>query len=171
MVLLKRIVYRSRPFYVEEERMMVNGDPNYMISRVVTGDAVVIIPVLGDKIILERQYRPVIRKTILELPAGGIDRGETALTAARRELKEETGYTAGKMRFLFRQYVDPGKITYSSHFYVATGLKKGKPHMGRHEAIRLLFPTLKQILKMIDDNTITDTKTISGILYYTRKFR
>ncbi len=168
---MKRTVYRGRPFSVEEEKMTVNGDHNYTVSRVVCKDAVVIIPVIGNKIVLERQYRPVIRKTILGLPAGGIDRGETALAAARRELKEETGYTASRMTFMFKQYVDPGKMSYVSHFYVATGLKKGKPHRGRHEEMRLVTMPLGRALEMVGKNAIKDTATISGILFYTRRFR
>lgn len=82
----------------------------------------IVLPVTTDgEVVLIRQYRYTTGETLIELPAGLIDAGEEAETAARRELHEETGYAAGELRFLGAAYVSPGYSQEKSHFYVATG--------------------------------------------------
>jgi ADP-ribose pyrophosphatase len=130
-------------------------------------DVVVMLPLVANgRIVLERQYRPVIGKYIYELPAGKLKRRESPRKAAFRELKEETGYTASDLTFLLKAYTSPGVMTHFTHFYVASGLRKGKTMLDRDENISLTTVTLEKALQMIKTNEIEDSKSIVALLYY-----
>ena len=76
-----------------------------------------ILAVRGEEILLVEQFRPAVGKTILEIPAGIIDPGETPLAAAQRELLEETGFTAGKWSSLGKVYATPGYSSETIHLF------------------------------------------------------
>ena len=80
------------------------------------------------RILLERQYRHAARQLLWELPAGRIDEGENDLVAAKRELLEETGYTASKWRRILRFFASPGFLAEAMNLYQARGLRPGKAH-------------------------------------------
>ncbi|MEM0074375.1 MAG: NUDIX hydrolase [Candidatus Micrarchaeaceae archaeon] len=136
------------------------------LEIVKTKDAAVIVPVLNNKIVIEKQYRAAINKYIYELPAGHIEKGESPEKSARRELEEETGYTAGKIKYLVNAYSSPGILTERLYFYLATDLKKGKPHREPDELIELRQISLADAIGMIRDGTVNDMKTIAGLLFY-----
>ncbi len=148
---------------------------NYRKSKYYSVDktnAVVILPILdGNKVVLERQYRPVVGKYIFELPAGRLEEGESYATAAVRELKEETGYTASKVSLMFKAFTSPGFTTEFVHFYLAEGLSKGRRKLDRNERISVRIVELKKVLQMIKDNRIEDAETIAPILYYATLLR
>jgi ADP-ribose pyrophosphatase len=133
--------------------------------------SVVIIPIKDKKIILERQYRPVIGKWIYELPAGTIEKGESPEKCARRELAEETGYVAKKIKKVFVSYPSPGYSTELQHFFIATDLQKTKRHLMAHEVIKLKEVTPEEAVEMINKKKIIDGKTIQAILFYVFLFR
>ncbi len=131
-----------------------------------------ILPLLEDgRILLLRQYRPVIGKWIYEIPAGTVERGEDLLTCARRELEEETGLRAEKMEKLFEMYLAPGYSTEKLHSFLASGLRPTSPHRDWGEEIRVVKTTLSRALEMIGSNRIEDAKTIATILYFASKGR
>ena len=117
------------------------------------------------RIIIEKHYRAPIGKWILELPAGHIEKGETPVKAARKELYEETGYKARSMKLLYKAYVSPGLFTTISYTYLARGLTKHEK-TDNEEMIGVKEIRFSEALAMIKSNKITDRKTISGILYY-----
>src|SRR6185437_16604590 len=80
----------------------------------------------SPRVLLERQYRHAAGARLWELPAGSLDPGEKPLPAAKRELLEETGYTASKWEKALYFYVSPGFLSESMHVYLARGLKEGK---------------------------------------------
>jgi len=144
----------------------VNGK-RMLSTRVVTPDAVIIIPILkGNRIVLERQYRKAVRKWIYELPAGGIEKGEKPIDAVKRELQEEVGYFPRKVRFLFRSYINPGLETETDYFFLATDLVKSKKPMDDDENIHTKIVTVAQMIKMIKKNMILDGTSLIGVLYY-----
>lgn len=168
---MRRMLFEGPAFSVEERDVIVRGKRHKFI-RMLENSSSVIIPFLsGERIILEKQYRHAIEKWVYELPAGHIENGESAKEAAVRELGEETGYSAGSMRFLFKTYELPDLTSAIRHYYVARGLTRGKRHTEPTEQISLVTVTIKKALEMIDDNTIDDPCTIIGILYYCRKFK
>lgn len=128
--------------------------------------AVVILAVSRGKILLIRQYRHAIGKWILELPAGTLEEGELPEKAAERELAEETGYRAGKLKKIISFYSSPGISDEILHVFLADDLIEGTPKREQGEMIENLWLSLDEALKMIERNEIEDAKTIASILYY-----
>ncbi|MHA1993643.1 MAG: NUDIX hydrolase [Candidatus Hodarchaeales archaeon] len=130
--------------------------------RVIHPDASAIIPILDDgRILLVKQYRYSIREETLEIPAGKIDKGETAEECAKRELTEETGYTAAKLEFLLTYVPAIGYSNEKLHFFKGTDLRK-HPNFNpsSDEISKLEYLTLKEINQKIHSGEIQDGKTI-----------
>lgn len=119
-------------------------------------------------ILLERQYRHAAQSMMWELPAGRIDDGETALTAAKRELLEETGFSASRWKRILHFYVSPGFLDETMTIYLAQGLKPGKAQPEDDERIETRFFPLSEAKQMALNGRIRDAKTISGILWLTQ---
>jgi ADP-ribose pyrophosphatase len=117
------------------------------------------------RILLERQYRHAAHSMMWELPAGRIDDGETALTAAKRELLEETGYTARRWKRILHFYVSPGFLDETMTIYLARGLRAGIAQPETDERIAVKFLGLTEAKKMALHGRIQDAKTICGILW------
>src|SRR5271157_6662715 len=117
------------------------------------------------RILLERQYRHAARSMMWELPAGRIDDGETALTAAKRELLEETGYRARQWKRILHFYVSPGFLDETMTIYLARGLQAGEAQPEADERIATRFFTLSEAKRMALHGRIRDAKTICGVLW------
>ncbi len=117
------------------------------------------------RILLERQYRHAAESMMWELPAGRIDDGETPLTAAKRELLEETGYRARHWKRILHFYVSPGFLDETMTIYLASGLKAGKAQPEADEKIAVRFFGLSEAKRMALQGRIRDAKTIAGILW------
>jgi len=131
--------------------------------------AVVVIPVLDNgNIILVKQYRHAVGDFLLELPAGKIEQGDGELAeCAKRELLEETNYSADKFEKMIEFYSSPGMTTEKMHLFIAKGLKPERhDRCDFDEFISRAEYSLNEILDMILKNEITDAKTIIGILFY-----
>jgi len=117
------------------------------------------------RILLERQYRHAAKSMMWELPAGRIDDGETAITAAKRELLEETGYSARQWKRILHFYVSPGFLDETMTIYLAQGLRAGTAQPEADERIAVRFFPLTEAKKMAIGGSIRDAKTICGILW------
>src|ERR1039457_7342397 len=100
------------------------------------------------RILLERQYRHAAKSMMWELPAGRIDDGETALTAAKRELLEETGYSARHWKRILHFYVSPGFLDETMTIYLASGLRAGVAQPESDERIAVTFFDVSETNKM-----------------------
>jgi ADP-ribose pyrophosphatase len=128
--------------------------------------AVVILPVLDDgRILLERQFRYPLNRVFIEFPAGKIDPGEDHLACAKRELQEETGYTATDWQFVTTIH---NAIAYSDEhldLYLARGMTPGPRKLDDGEFLDTFSVTLPELLELVRSGQITDVKTIIGTFW------
>ncbi|MGC8649291.1 MAG: NUDIX hydrolase, partial [Candidatus Micrarchaeia archaeon] len=113
-----------------------------------------------------RQYRPALSDYIYELPAGHIEKGEDPKAAVKRELKEETGYTAKTIKFMFESYPMIGISDVKSKYYIVEDLTPGNTNLEINEDIEIKLVSIDDVLKMIKNHKIKDQKTILAILFY-----
>lgn len=130
--------------------------------------AVAVIPVNAEnKIVLVEQYRKALERTIIEIPAGKLEKGEEPKLCAERELEEETGYECTNMEWLISFYTSPGFADEIVHLYKATGLaKKENPAAtDEDEFVNLVEVTLEEAIQLIKDQKIYDAKTAYAVQY------
>jgi ADP-ribose pyrophosphatase len=157
-----RTVYEGRLFDVTVERWGTNER-----EIVEHPGAVAIVAIDADgQIVLVRQLREAVRKELLELPAGTLDEGESPEACARRELREETGLTAGSWRMLGRFWTTPGFCRELMHVFVAEGVSEGDAAPETDESIQLKRIPLADLDTRLDE--LEDAKTIAGVLLYLR---
>lgn len=128
--------------------------------------AVVILPVFDDgRVLMERQFRYPLDRVMIELPAGKIDSGEDTLRCAKRELQEETGYTASDWQFVCTIH---NAIAYSDEhleIFIARGLVAGPAQLDDGEFLETFTATPSELLDLVRSGAITDVKTIIGIFW------
>ena len=128
--------------------------------------AVMVVPMLDDgRVVVERQYRHPVDRVMIEFPAGKLDPGEDHLACARRELREETGYSA-------REWAYAGQlhpvISYSTEFidvWFARGLTLGERRLDAGEFLDVFTATPQQLLEWSRTGELTDAKTLIGLLW------
>jgi ADP-ribose pyrophosphatase len=134
---------------------------------VVHPGAVVVLPILDDgRIVLIRNTRPMLERTLVELPAGTREAGEEPIVTARRELEEETGYVAAHLEPLLEFYASPGITDERMYAFVATGLRKTAQHLDPTERIDVAPTSLDDALALCRDGVIEDGKTIAVLLHH-----
>ncbi|HLQ72563.1 MAG TPA: NUDIX hydrolase [Bacillota bacterium] len=130
--------------------------------------AVAIIPITPDnKIVLVRQYRKPLEKTIVEIPAGKIEQKERPELTAIRELEEETGYTTNELSFVTSFYTSPGFADELMHIYMTTDIHRltEKVTGDDDEFIEKMELTLEEAKEYVRKQDIHDAKTNYAILY------
>lgn len=123
------------------------------------------VPNEESRVILIRQYRYAAEGFVYEIPAGRLDDKETPEECARRELKEETGYTAEKLVPLTAIFTTPGFTDERIHLFLATGLTPGSNALETDEILEVCPTPLSLALEMIRVGEIQDGKTISALLF------
>lgn len=119
--------------------------------------AAAIVPVLDDgRILLIRQYRHCVGRVLFELPAGRVDPGEDVLAAARRELREETGYTASHWKSLGNFFPLAGLSNHEGFFFEARGLVAGSVDLDDFEEVEPYPVTAAEALQLIRDGSLVD---------------
>lgn len=134
------------------------------------GVAIVAVTDEGE-IVLVKQYRKAIEDFLLELPAGKLEYGEDPLECGKRELKEETGYTAGSMELLSETYSSPGYSTEKIYIYLARDLVAGESALDEGEYLEVDKIKIEKLIEMVNNNKIKDSKTINGILIAQNKLK
>lgn len=169
-ILKSEIRYKGKVFdHQVDEIQYDSGNIGIREIAVHPGGAVV-VPIKDDgKIILVKQFRYPLQKTLIELPAGKLDKNEDPLNCAIRELEEETGYKAKNFEKLGAIYTAPGYCTEILHIYKATGLISGNHNREEGEqGMELLEFSIDEIKEKIISGEINDAKTIAGIFYLTQ---
>jgi ADP-ribose pyrophosphatase len=159
-------VYDCGLFRVTED-VAVDAKTKFQIKRSVVrhiGSAVMMAVDEKKRVLLVRQYRLPADKYLWELPAGRLDAGEKPLQAAKRELKEETGYAARRWTQLASFWASPGFVAERMTVFLARDLKAGEATPMDDERIEARWFKRKELARMIADGTIEDAKTIVGFL-------
>ncbi len=172
-VFSSRIAYRGPVFWVTTDDVLEPTGVRVRRDVVRHSGSVVILAVdessSGPRVLLEKQYRHAAERFLYELPAGRIDEGENELKAAKRELLEETGYSARSWKRVLRFWASPGFVSEAMSIYLARGLSPGAAQPEDDEVITLQFIPLRKAVAMVMKGTIQDAKTIAGVLWLDRQ--
>ena len=161
-----KIVYKGKIFNIRRDTVLaVNGKNAYRDILEHNGAAVLLPITKQGKIVLVRQWRQARKQFMLELPAGKVDPGETFEETATRELQEETGYTAENLRYLLTVSPSAGYSEEILKIYLCTELIPGEISLDETEDLDVIECNPKEILQIIVEGKIQDSKTIIGILY------
>jgi ADP-ribose pyrophosphatase len=128
--------------------------------------AVAVVALFDDgRVLLERQFRYPHRREFIEIPAGKLEPGEPHLDTAKRELLEETGYTAAQWRHLGVVHTAIAYTDEAIQLYVARGLQLGQRKLDQGEFLEIFSAPLDEALGMIREGRITDAKSVAGLLW------
>jgi ADP-ribose pyrophosphatase len=158
-------IYEGIILNLRRDKVTVRDGKTSYREIVEHGGGVAVAALTKDgKMLMVKQFRKSAEAATLEAPAGKTERGETDLRAvAARELKEETGYTAGRLEYVTAFYTSIGYSTEKLHLYLATDLTPGETDFDENEAIENYAYTPDELLEMIASGEIADAKTIIAI--------
>jgi ADP-ribose diphosphatase len=173
-VLSSKLVYSSPVFRLTSDEV-VEPSGRTVRREVIRHPGSVVILALDERkaepsVLLIRQYRYTANQELWELPAGRIDEGEDALTAAQRELAEETGYSAAEWKLALCYYASPGFLDETMSLFAARELRKGKASPEEDECIVSRLVPLSQAVQWVMSGKIHDGKAIAGVLWAAQKF-
>ncbi len=161
-LLERRAAYEGRMLHVYSDRVEIGGRETTR-EVVLHPGACAILPVTEKKeILFVRQYRYAAEETLLEIPAGKIDPGEAPDVCAARELTEETGFRAERLRKLGAVFTTPGFCNEKIHLYLADRLVPAHQHLDTDEFLDVVKIPLDEALEMIRNGEISDAKTLAA---------
>ncbi len=168
----RKVVYKGKILEFCQDEIRTSKGNHVVWDFLNHKGAAAIVPVMDDgKILMVKQWRNVVERISLEIPAGAKDRKEEpGIECAGRELEEETGYKSEKLEFLHR--IVPA-VAYSGEIidiYVAFDLKKTQQNFDEDEDIELVAYTVEELMEMIMSNEIKDVKTMAAIMAYYYKY-
>lgn len=167
------LVYEGPVFTLYEDTIELPEGRSLRRSRIEHRPTIGVVPVIGDgEILLIRQYRHAVGASLIEIPAGTMDKGDqTPEDCVQRELAEETGYRAGRLVKLFGGYLVPGYADEFMHFYLAFDLVRAPLPPDEDEEIETMACPMRDALSMIRDGRIVDSKTALALLLAADYFR
>ncbi len=167
-----RLIYDGRRIRLSVDRVRFPDGSEGELEMIRHPGAAVVLPVFGapgeadPEVALIRQYRYAAGGYIYEVPAGVPDPADPDWeTCARRELEEETGLRAGKLRYLTRIYTTPGFTDEVIHLFLATELTQGATRHERDEFMDVHRLRFSRVLEMVREGEIVDGKSLCAILY------
>ncbi len=164
-----RDIFSGKVFSVRTDLISVDGRERRLDIVEHGGSYAVIATPEPHALLLVRQYRHAAGRVLYEIPAGLAERGETLEAGARRELREETGFTAGSMSLVLSAYPSPGFCTEQMHFFHAVDLQAGASQPDEDEDIEVVSMTLERARSMQANGDIADMKTILAILWLSER--
>ena len=160
------IVFQGKLLDVRRDIVILPNGANGIREWIKHPGAVCCIPILPNgKIALIKQYRYSVRKMMIELPAGKLDKNEAPEDCAIRELEEEIGYKANKITFLTNIHPAIGFANEKMWLYFAEDLEKTNQKLDSDEFLEIIPTKLEDALEMVWNGSITDVKTIIGLIW------
>lgn len=165
-VLDGKTVYEGSFFHVQKDRVRLPNGDVAIREYIRHPGAVVILPLFDDgTVLVERQFRYPLKRVFVEFPAGKIDPGENRLDSARRELEEETGYTASTWRLVTTIHNAIGYSDEQLFIYLASGLQAGTARPDDEEFIQTFKVPVTELLEWVKAGQVTDVKTVIGAFW------
>jgi ADP-ribose pyrophosphatase len=165
----RRLIYRGLKFDLALQKVQRTGGSTVEREVVLHRGAVALLPMVDPAhVCLLQNQRYAIGKTLIEVPAGTIDPGESPAITAKRELIEETGYRAGTIRPIREWYVSPGFLTERMYLFLCEDLTQGRPEHQPDEQLTSLVLPWDEAMAMVDDGRIEDAKTIAALTIWDR---
>ena len=162
-----KIVYRSKWLKVRRDQVITPGGSKGTYDVVEKDPDILIIPFVGSKICMVRQYRYPVSTASWEFPQGTSGKSEKALDVARRELKEETGLTSNKFVKIGTSFLAPGHHTQECIHFLAVDCKIGESsHEKTEEDMVMQLFSLAEIRNMVKKGLIKDNPTLSALTFY-----
>ncbi|MFC1577995.1 NUDIX domain-containing protein [Thermodesulfobacteriota bacterium] len=159
-------IHQGKVFELIRENVTLENGTTTDVEFIEHPGATAVIPFLDDKrIVLLKQYRHALKKTIWEVPAGTLDPREEIISCAQRELIEETGYSAGQWHRLGEITPVPGYSNERIHIFLATGLQPADQNLDEDEVIQVQAVDFLKAIEMIGDGEIQDAKSIAGLFF------
>lgn len=160
-----RQVFSGRVFNLTKETWRGPNEKTFERQTIVHPGAVGMVPFKSArKLILIRQFRPAVRKELLEIPAGTIEAGERPLVCAKRELAEEIGFAARKWKKLGTIYSAPGFCSERLVLYKAWDLSPSYAEKDEDEHIDAVEMSMTEVKSAVTSGKICDAKTLSALL-------
>ncbi len=158
-------IYEGRIINVYKDEVLLHNGRRTVREVVEHKGAVACLPLVGkDEVLLVRQHRYPVKKELLEIPAGIIERRENAYGAVKRELLEETGYSSNNIEHMLDFYSSPGYSDEIIHLFFAYNLKKETPSLDFDERITIKLLPLDECINMVKEGKICDAKTIMALI-------
>lgn len=164
-VLASRCLYKGRVFSVRTDQLRYPDGSEHEVDVVEHGASLAIVATPApNELVLVKQYRHPAKAVLWEIPAGTAEPGETPLEGAKRELREETGYAAGRMRPIGSAWITPGFCTEVMHFFHADQLSAGEAAFDDDERIEVGTFTVQAARRLVAQGT-TDAKTVLALCW------
>jgi ADP-ribose pyrophosphatase len=159
------LIYRGRKIDLALQPVTLADGQVKDREVVIHRGAVALVPMVDSThVCLQKNFRYSANTTLIEVPAGTIDPGETPEATAARELAEETGYRAGRLARLSEWWVSPGVFTERMYLFLCEDLSPGPPDHQPDERIENLIVPWDEAVRMAHDGRIQDAKTIVALL-------
>ncbi len=165
----REVLLTAKRFQVVRQAQTARDGSIHWRETVQHPGSVAIVPLVdAGHVVLIRNFRIAVGRTLWEIPAGTLDHDEPPRATAERELIEETGYRAGRIELLTELAMSPGILNERMHVYVATELTPGPTALEPGEDIATSVLAWPDALAMIERGEIHDAKTVAGLLFYDR---
>jgi len=166
-LLTREYIFEGRALKVRVDTVVAADGHRSTREIVERNDCIAVVAIdADDNVLLVNQFRTPLWENLLEIPAGGIDKGENPEKAVIREMQEETGFKPGKVVRLTGFYLSPGFANEYCHVYLATDLSESRLHAEDSAGIEVVKIPAAGIREAIASGRVQDGKSVAGLLYY-----